>query len=122
MVGVSFVFLVCPASFEVGRAAEVTSHRWHQPGNRRGVHEDQSPECDDREAERHIEGGPGGQELWAVTSTAITAIQVTLITPTATSIAISAALEPTQHAPNSKPGPAICWQRRRKCRFSGVSS
>src|SRR5215472_3431679 len=64
----------------------------------------------------------GGRSFWAGTRTAITAIQATLITPAATSIAISAALEPTQHAPNPEPGPAICWQRRRKCRLSGVSS
>jgi hypothetical protein len=40
----------------------VASHRWRQPGNRRWVHDDQNPKCDDRECERHIEGGPGGQE------------------------------------------------------------
>jgi hypothetical protein len=56
-----------------------------------------------------------------VTKTAITAIQPTLITPTA-SIAISPALEPAQHSPNPKPDPAIWRQRRRKCRLSGVNS
>src|ERR1700677_1761512 len=39
------------------------SHRRCQPRNRKGVHDDQNPECDDYECERHIEGGPGGQEL-----------------------------------------------------------
>ncbi len=43
---------------------------------------------------------PGGRSFWAVTRTAITAIQPTLITPSTTSTAISPALEPTQHSPN----------------------
>ena len=48
----------------------------------------------------------GGRSFCAVTRTAITAIQPTLITPSTTSIAISPALEPTQHSPNPKPDPA----------------
>ena len=57
-----------------------------------------------------------------MTRTAITAIQPTLITPSTTGIAISPALEPTQHTPNPKPNPAVSRQRRRKCRLSGVNS
>src|SRR5260370_35697945 len=42
--------------------------------------------------------------------------------PSTTSIAITPALEPTQHSPNPKPDPAISRQRRRKCRLSSVNS
>jgi hypothetical protein len=100
----------------------VTSHRRRQPRNRRGAYDDQNPECGDRERERHVEGGPGGQGPWVLTKATITAIQPMLITPSATSIAINPMLEPTQHSPNPKPDPAVWRQRRWKCRLSGVSS
>ncbi len=57
----------------------------------------------------------GGRSFWAVTRTAITAIQPTLITPSTISIAISPMLEPTQQTPNASPEPAPSRQRRRKC-------
>jgi hypothetical protein len=47
----------------------------------------------------------GGRSFWAVSRAAIPAIQPTLIAPSTTSIAISPALEPTQHSPNPKPRP-----------------
>src|SRR5258708_10510511 len=42
-----------------------------------------------------------GSSFWASTRAAITPIQVTLMTPSATSIAISPILEPTQYSPNA---------------------
>src|SRR6266516_6389794 len=63
-----------------------------------------------------------GRSFWARTRTAITDIQVMLMTPSATSISISPMLEPAQHSPNSHPEPTLARQRRRKCRLSGVNS
>jgi len=53
---------------------------------------------------------------------AITDIQVTLMTPSATSMAISPMLDPAQHSPNPSPERTFSRQRRRKCRLSGVNS
>jgi hypothetical protein len=53
---------------------------------------------------------------------AVTDIQVTLMTPSATSMAISPMLEPVQHSPNPSPERAFSRQRRRKCCLSGVNS
>src|SRR5258708_33287515 len=44
-----------------------------------------------------------GRSFWARTRPAITDIQATLMTPSATSISISPMLEPTQYSPNSNP-------------------
>ena len=55
-------------------------------------------------------------------TTAITDIHAILMTPSATSISISAMLEPTQQSPYPKPEWTLSRQRRRKCRLSGVSS
>src|SRR5712691_9358074 len=44
-----------------------------------------------------------GRTFWARTRTAITDIQVALMTPSTTSISISPMLEPTQQSPNSNP-------------------
>ena len=63
-----------------------------------------------------------GRTFWATTSTATTAIQVTLMIPSATNMSMSPRLEPTQHSPNCSPERAVSWQRRRKCTLSGVSS
>ncbi len=63
-----------------------------------------------------------GSSFWAVARTAITAIQVMLMTPSATSIAISPMLEPTQQTPNASPEPAPSRQARRKRRLGGVRS
>ena len=63
-----------------------------------------------------------GRIFWATTTMAMTAIQVTLMTPSTTSIAISPALEPTQSSPNTNPERAFSWHCRRKCRLMGVSS
>jgi hypothetical protein len=60
--------------------------------------------------------------FWARTMTAITAIQVTLMTPSASRISISPMLEPAQQSPNWNPERTLSRQRRRKCRLSGVSS
>jgi hypothetical protein len=102
-------------------ATDVTLTSVAPARERQGVHDDQNPECDDRECERHIEGGPGGRNFWAVTRTAITAIQPTLITPSTLGIAISPMLELTQQTPNASLEPAPSQRRRRKCRLSGVS-
>jgi hypothetical protein len=40
-----------------------SSHRWREPGNRRGRDDDQDSEPDDRQRQRHIDGGFRGQEL-----------------------------------------------------------
>jgi len=53
---------------------------------------------------------------------AVTDIQVTLMTPSATSMAISPMLEATQQSPKRNPERRLSRQRRRKCRLSGVSS
>src|SRR5215471_2914217 len=63
-----------------------------------------------------------GSNFWAPVRTAITTIQNRLMTPRATSIAISPTLEPAQHSPNPSPEPASSRQRWRKCRLTGVSS
>ena len=63
-----------------------------------------------------------GSSFWAQATTATTAIQTRLITSSATSIAISPMLEPTQHSPYPSPESAFSRQRRRKCRLTGVSS
>src|SRR5690349_4641425 len=63
-----------------------------------------------------------GRSFWARTSTAITDIQAMFMTLTATSMAISPALEPVQQRPNPNPERAPSRQRWRKCRLSGVSS
>jgi hypothetical protein len=47
--------------------------------------------------------GFGGRTFWARTRTAITNIQLMLMTPSATSISISPKLEPTQSSPNTNP-------------------
>jgi DNA-binding transcriptional ArsR family regulator len=60
--------------------------------------------------------------FWAITTTAITDIQVTLITPSTTMTAIRPALEPTQQNPNPSPESSRSRQLWRKCRLSGVSS
>jgi hypothetical protein len=62
-------------------------------------------ERDDREREWHVEGGPGGWSFWAVTRTAITAIQLAFIAPSTTSIAISPGAGARRHSPNPKPDP-----------------
>src|SRR5450755_964173 len=64
----------------------------------------------------------GGSSFWARTTTAITTIQATLMTPSTASTSMSPMLEPTQHSPNCNPDPALSWQRRRKCCLTGVSS
>ena len=51
-----------------------------------------------------------------------TDIQVTLMTPSATSMAISPTLEPAQQSPNWNPERTLSRQRRRKYRLSGVNS
>ena len=53
---------------------------------------------------------------------AITDIQVTLMAPSATSIAICPMLEPAQQSPNRNPERTLPRQRWRKCRLSGVNS
>ena len=63
-----------------------------------------------------------GRSFWAKTRTAITDIQVTLMTLSTTSISINPMLEPTQQSPYSTPERKVSRQRRRKCCFSGVSS
>jgi len=45
-----------------------------------------------------------------------------LMTPSATSIAISPMLDPAQHSPNWNPARTLSRQRRRKCRLTDVSS
>src|SRR5438874_1986445 len=64
----------------------------------------------------------GGSTFWARTRTATTAIQATLMTPSARSITISPTLEPTQQTPNWNPERTVSWQRRRQSPLSGVSS
>ena len=56
--------------------------------------------------------------------TAITAIQVTLMTPSATIITIRLMLEPAQQSPNLMPElePGLSQHWRRKRRLSGVIS
>ncbi len=63
-----------------------------------------------------------GRIFWPTTTTAMTAIQVMLMTPSTTGIAINPALEPTQSSPNTNPERAFLWHCRRKRRLMGVSS
>jgi hypothetical protein len=63
-----------------------------------------------------------GSSFWPRTRTAITHIQVTLMTLSATHIAISPMLEPTQQSPKANPERTLSRQRRRKCCLSGVNS
>jgi ABC-2 type transport system ATP-binding protein len=64
----------------------------------------------------------GGSSFWPRTRTAITDIQVTLMTPSATSIPIRPMLEPAQHSPKANPDRTLWRQRRRKRCLSGVNS
>ena len=64
----------------------------------------------------------GRRSFWASTAAAVTAIQVTLMTPSATIISMSPMLEPTQHSPNSSPDVSRSRHISRLRRFSGVSS
>ena len=98
------------------------SHRWHEPGNRRGRETIQMPSPTIASASGTSMAALAGSSFWARTTTAITDIQVMLMTPSATSISISPMLEPTQQSPNPNPERTLSRQRRRKCRLSGVSS
>jgi hypothetical protein len=64
----------------------------------------------------------GGRSFWARTMMAITDIQMTPMTPSATNISISPMLEPTHESPNWNPECMPSRQCRRKYRLSGVSS
>ena len=63
-----------------------------------------------------------GSSFWPMARMAITAIQMTFMTLSATSITISPALEPTQYSPKENPERTLYRQRLRKCRLTGVSS
>jgi len=58
----------------------------------------------------------------AATGRATTDIPTTPVTPSAIAASISPRQDPTQSNPTSSPQPVLCRQRRRKYRFSGVSS
>jgi hypothetical protein len=60
----------------------------------------------------------GGSSFWARSRTATTAIQATLITPSANSITINPMLEPTQKSPKRRPERRFSRQRRRQSRLS----
>ena len=66
--------------------------------------------------------GLAGSSFWARITTVITDIQLMLMTPTATHVAISPMLDPAQQSPNPSPELRRSRQRRRKCCLSGVSS
>ena len=75
----------------------VTSHRWRKSGNRRRRDDDQVAKSDDRQRQRSTSMAAfAGRSFWARTRTAITDIQLTLMTPIATNISIRPMLEPTQ--------------------------
>src|ERR1017187_2697581 len=95
-------------------ATRVASHRWRQPGNRRWVHDDQNPKCDDRECERHIEVGPGGEELLGGDKDGDHGHPADAHHAQHHQHPISPMPEPTQQIPNASPEPAPSRQARRK--------
>src|SRR4029077_1654740 len=92
------------------------------PGTDEGARTIQAPNAAIASASGTSTAALAGRSFWARTSTAITDIQTMLMTPSATSIAISPMLEPTQQSPNPNPDRALSRQRRRKRRLSGVNS
>src|SRR5215831_3154344 len=104
-------------------ASPVTSHiGGTSPGTDDGARTIQMPIPAIASASGTSTAALAGSSFWPRTRTAITAIQVTLMTPTATSMAISPMLDPAQHSPNANPERTLLRQRSRKCRLSGVNS